>query len=182
MPRQNISRASPLISLSIRWSGAQHPGLYNPGPVIPDILDTCTIDRVSFSGGSAVIPVTCRKYSSSVPPKQSRHEMDLSGHLTLPGFPRTHSARRGYGLHRPQEDKYPLPAPLREIYCLPAAGKFPYPLEQMLGRGTRKGERARTNPISLSSDCFGGTLLEYFRQVTGITAEPPRKRPGRSCR
>jgi type I restriction enzyme R subunit len=47
--------------------------------------------------------------------------------------------------------------------------------EQMLGRGTRKGERCSDKSHFVVFDCFGGTLLEYFRQATGITAEPPEK-------
>jgi len=47
--------------------------------------------------------------------------------------------------------------------------------EQMLGRGTRKGERFTDKSHFVVFDCFGGTLLEYFRKATGITAEPPEK-------
>jgi type I restriction enzyme, R subunit len=47
--------------------------------------------------------------------------------------------------------------------------------EQMLGRGTRRGERFTDKSHFVVFDCFGGTLLEYFRQATGITAEPPEK-------
>jgi len=47
--------------------------------------------------------------------------------------------------------------------------------EQMLGRGTRKGERCLDKSHFVVFDCFGGTLLEYFRLATGITAEPPEK-------
>ena len=47
--------------------------------------------------------------------------------------------------------------------------------EQMLGRGTRRGERCPDKSHFVVFDCFGGTLLEYFRQATGITAEPPEK-------
>ncbi len=47
--------------------------------------------------------------------------------------------------------------------------------EQMLGRGTRKGEHFPDKSHFVVFDCFGGTLLEYFRQATGITAEPPEK-------
>jgi len=45
--------------------------------------------------------------------------------------------------------------------------------EQMLGRGTRKGERYPDKSHFVVVDCFDGTLLEYFKQITGITAEPP---------
>ncbi|ABS55548.1 type III restriction enzyme, res subunit [Methanoregula boonei 6A8] len=47
--------------------------------------------------------------------------------------------------------------------------------EQMLGRGTRRGERCPDKSHFVVFDCFGGTLLDYFRQATGITAEPPEK-------
>jgi type I restriction enzyme, R subunit len=45
--------------------------------------------------------------------------------------------------------------------------------EQMLGRGTRLGERAIDKDHFVVFDCFDGTLLEYFAGTTGITAEPP---------
>lgn len=47
--------------------------------------------------------------------------------------------------------------------------------EQMLGRGTRKGERCTDKDHFTVFDCFDGTLLDYFRKATGITAEPPVK-------
>ena len=47
--------------------------------------------------------------------------------------------------------------------------------EQMLGRGTRRGERFTDKSHFVVFDCFGGTLLNYFRQATGIMAEPPEK-------
>lgn len=47
--------------------------------------------------------------------------------------------------------------------------------EQMLGRGTRKGEHYPDKSHFVVFDCFDGTLLEYFRKVTAITAEPPAK-------
>ncbi len=45
--------------------------------------------------------------------------------------------------------------------------------EQMLGRGTRKGERYRDKTHFTVFDCFDGTLLEYFRKTTGITEDLP---------
>lgn len=45
--------------------------------------------------------------------------------------------------------------------------------EQMLGRGTRKGDRFPDKSHFVVFDCFGGTLLEYFKNATDITAEPP---------
>jgi type I restriction enzyme R subunit len=44
--------------------------------------------------------------------------------------------------------------------------------EQMLGRGTRKGDKYPDKSHFVVFDCFDGTLLEYFRNVTGMTAEP----------
>ncbi len=49
--------------------------------------------------------------------------------------------------------------------------------EQMLGRGTRKGEHFPDKTNFVVFDCFDGTLLEYFRKATAITAEPPRPEP-----
>lgn len=47
--------------------------------------------------------------------------------------------------------------------------------EQMLGRGTRKGEKFPDKSHFTVFDCFDGTLLAYFRQATGITYEPPER-------
>jgi type I restriction enzyme R subunit len=47
--------------------------------------------------------------------------------------------------------------------------------EQMLGRGTRRGERYPDKSHFTVFDCFGGTLLQYFRSATAITADPPEK-------
>jgi type I restriction enzyme R subunit len=44
--------------------------------------------------------------------------------------------------------------------------------EQMLGRGTRKGEKFPSKSHFIVFDCFNGTLLAYFRNSTAITAEP----------
>ena len=44
--------------------------------------------------------------------------------------------------------------------------------EQMLGRGTRKGDKFPDKSHFTVFDCFDGTLIQYFRQATGITAEP----------
>lgn len=52
--------------------------------------------------------------------------------------------------------------------------------EQMLGRGTRLCDDIRKTHFTVF-DCFGGTLLAYFRQATAITAEPPDK-PSRTIR
>lgn len=44
---------------------------------------------------------------------------------------------------------------------------------QMMGRGTRKGEKFPDKSHFTVFDCFDGTLLEYFRTVTDITSELP---------
>ncbi|MBI5510429.1 MAG: DEAD/DEAH box helicase family protein [Deltaproteobacteria bacterium] len=44
--------------------------------------------------------------------------------------------------------------------------------EQMLGRGTRKGEQHKDKSHFTVFDCFDGTLFAYFKNATGITAEP----------
>jgi type I restriction enzyme R subunit len=44
---------------------------------------------------------------------------------------------------------------------------------QMLGRGTRKGEKIPDKTHFTVFDCFGGTLLDYFRQATDMTEELP---------
>jgi type I restriction enzyme R subunit len=49
--------------------------------------------------------------------------------------------------------------------------------EQMLGRGTRKGENCPDKSHFTVFDCFDGTLLAYFRSATAITAELPRTAP-----
>ncbi|MBI3200080.1 MAG: DEAD/DEAH box helicase family protein [Myxococcales bacterium] len=45
--------------------------------------------------------------------------------------------------------------------------------EQMIGRGTRKGEKYPDKDHFTVFDCFDGTLLAYFKKATGITAETP---------
>ncbi|WP_214044203.1 DEAD/DEAH box helicase family protein [Methanomethylovorans sp.] len=47
--------------------------------------------------------------------------------------------------------------------------------EQMMGRGTRKGEHYPDKSHFMVFDCFAGSLIEYFRSVTGVTAEPPAR-------
>jgi type I restriction enzyme R subunit len=46
---------------------------------------------------------------------------------------------------------------------------------QMMGRGTRKGEHYPDKSHFVVFDCFDGTLLEYFKQATDITAEAPER-------
>lgn len=46
--------------------------------------------------------------------------------------------------------------------------------EQMLGRGTRRSaDLAPPKTNFVVFDCFDGTLLQYFRETTGMTVEPP---------
>jgi type I restriction enzyme R subunit len=45
--------------------------------------------------------------------------------------------------------------------------------EQMLGRGTRRGEQAVGKDHFLVFDCFDGSLFEYFSEATAITAVRP---------
>lgn len=47
--------------------------------------------------------------------------------------------------------------------------------EQMLGRGTRKGDKYPDKSHFTVFDCFDGTLLDYFKKATDITAEPIEK-------
>jgi type I restriction enzyme R subunit len=48
--------------------------------------------------------------------------------------------------------------------------------EQMLGRGTRKGDKFAPDKSHFTVfDCFDGTLFEYFRQSTAMTVEPPER-------
>jgi type I restriction enzyme R subunit len=45
--------------------------------------------------------------------------------------------------------------------------------EQMLGRGTRKGEKYTDKSHFTVFDCFDGTLFDYFRQAMAMTEDPP---------
>ncbi len=45
---------------------------------------------------------------------------------------------------------------------------------QMLGRGTRKGEKYADKSHFVLFDCFDGTLLKYFKDATDMTTEPPQ--------
>src|SRR5579872_5329488 len=47
--------------------------------------------------------------------------------------------------------------------------------EQMLGRGTRKGDQFPDKSHFTVFDCFDGSLIQYFKQATDITAEPVEK-------
>ena len=48
--------------------------------------------------------------------------------------------------------------------------------EQMLGRGTRKGEKYPDKSHFTVFDCFDGTLFKYFKSATAITADKPAPR------
>ena len=59
--------------------------------------------------------------------------------------------------------------------------------EQMLGRGTRRCDESSDKSHFIVFDCFDGTLIEYFRNITSIdsrAAEPgtPHDAAGRSSR
>lgn len=45
--------------------------------------------------------------------------------------------------------------------------------EQIIGRGTRKGEKYPDKSHFTVFDCFDGSLLKYFRDSTGVTSEKP---------
>jgi type I restriction enzyme R subunit len=47
--------------------------------------------------------------------------------------------------------------------------------EQMLGRGTRKGEKYPDKSHFTVFDCFDGTLLAYFKKASAFTVDPPEK-------
>lgn len=47
--------------------------------------------------------------------------------------------------------------------------------EQMLGRGTRKGDKFPDKSHFTVFDCFDGTLVAFFKNSTTMTAEPPEK-------
>ena len=47
--------------------------------------------------------------------------------------------------------------------------------EQMLGRGTRKGDKFPDKSHFTVFDCFDGTLVAFFKNWTTMTAEPPEK-------
>lgn len=49
--------------------------------------------------------------------------------------------------------------------------------EQMLGRGTRKGDKYPDKSHFTVFDCFDGTLLEYFRKASAFTADSPLRPP-----
>ncbi len=46
--------------------------------------------------------------------------------------------------------------------------------EQMMGRGTRRCPEIGKTHFTVF-DCFGGTLLQYFKQATNFTGDPPLK-------
>jgi type I site-specific restriction endonuclease len=47
--------------------------------------------------------------------------------------------------------------------------------EQMLGRGTRKGEKYTDKSHFTVFDCFDGSLLAYFKNASAFTTDPPEK-------
>jgi type I restriction enzyme R subunit len=57
------------------------------------------------------------------------------------------------------------------VFLRPVKSRILY--EQMLGRGTRKGERYPDKSHFVVFDCFDGTLIAYFKNATGISEEDP---------
>lgn len=47
--------------------------------------------------------------------------------------------------------------------------------EQMLGRGTRKGDKYPDKSHFTVFDCFDGTLIAYFKNAATMTADPPEQ-------
>jgi len=52
----------------------------------------------------------------------------------------------------------------RDVVLLDEEVMLPTSLEQMLGRGTRKGEQYPDKSCFVVFDCFDGSLFEYFRK------------------
>jgi type I restriction enzyme, R subunit len=57
------------------------------------------------------------------------------------------------------------------VFLRPVKSRILY--EQMIGRGTRKGERYPDKSHFVVVDCFDGTLIAYFKNATGIREEDP---------
>lgn len=57
------------------------------------------------------------------------------------------------------------------VFLRPVKSRILY--EQMIGRGTRKGERYPGKSHFVVVDCFDGTLISYFKNATGISEEDP---------
>lgn len=57
------------------------------------------------------------------------------------------------------------------VFLRPVKSRILY--EQMIGRGTRKGERYPDKSHFVVVDCFDGTLIAYFKNATGISEEDP---------
>ncbi len=64
------------------------------------------------------------------------------------------------------------------VFLRPVASRILF--AQMLGRGTRRCDEINKTHFTVF-DCFGGTLLQYFRDTTDFTVEPPSA-PTRSIR
>ena len=76
---------------------------------------------------------------------------------------------RRHGGHALDRRGHPGPG----VHRLPPAGEVPHPLRADAGPGHAQGGAvSRQVPLQVF-DCFDGTLLEYFRKATGITAEMP---------
>ena len=85
-----------------------------------------------------------------------------------PRVPQPQPGHRRDGRSAHHRRRYPGPG----IHRLLRPVKSRILFEQMLGRGTRKGEQFPDKSHFVVFDCFDGTLLEYFRN-------PPASRPSR---
>ncbi len=65
-----------------------------------------------------------------------------------------------------------IPALENIVFLRPVKSRILF--TQMLGRGTRKCDSISKTHFTVF-DCFGGSLLEYFRKATDFTLEPPEK-------
>ena len=59
------------------------------------------------------------------------------------------------------------------VHRLPAPGQVPHPVRADARPGHPQGTSATGKSHFTVFDCFDGTLLEYFKNATGITVEPP---------
>ncbi len=73
---------------------------------------------------------------------------------------------------RPALDRRRHPRP--RVHRLPAAGEVAASSSSRCSAAARaRASSSRTSSHFTVFDCFDGTLLEYFRKTTGITADPP---------
>jgi len=65
-----------------------------------------------------------------------------------------------------------IPALENIVFLRPVKSRILF--TQILGRGTRRCDAIGKDHFTVF-DCFGGTLMDYFRQATDLTVEPPIK-------